>query len=63
MQFEETQLLSQQTSDSSAFLNAMCLLKYVLNYETAFSIFHISIRINCNRITEGLLFTVLSQRL
>jgi hypothetical protein len=28
-----SQVLSEQTSDSSAFLNVMCLLKYVLNCE------------------------------
>jgi hypothetical protein len=33
------QVLSKQTSDSSAFLNAMCLLKYVLNCEQYFSHF------------------------
>jgi hypothetical protein len=32
-------VLSEQTSDSSAFLNAMCLLKYVLNSEEHFSYF------------------------
>jgi hypothetical protein len=37
MQFEETvPVLSEQTSDSSAFLNAMWLLKYVLNREQNF---------------------------
>jgi hypothetical protein len=29
-------VLSEQTSDSSAFLNAMCLLKEVLNCEQHF---------------------------
>jgi hypothetical protein len=42
-----SQVLSEQTSDSSVFLDVICLLKYVLNMN---SIFHISIRINCNRI-------------
>jgi hypothetical protein len=37
----------------------MCRLKYVLNCEQYFFIFHISIRINCNRISEGLLFIFL----
>jgi hypothetical protein len=31
--------LKKLTSDSSAFLNAMCLLKYVLNCEQHFSFF------------------------
>jgi hypothetical protein len=31
------QVLSEQTSDSSAFLNDMCILKYVLNCEHHFS--------------------------
>jgi hypothetical protein len=31
------QVLSEQTSDSSAFLIAMCLLKYVLNSEQDFT--------------------------
>jgi hypothetical protein len=34
-----SQVLSEQTSDSSAFLNPMCLLKYVLNCEQHFSYF------------------------
>jgi hypothetical protein len=34
-----SQVLSEQTSVSSAFLNAMCLLKYVLNYGQHFSFF------------------------
>jgi hypothetical protein len=49
------QVLSEQTSDSFAFINATCLLKYM--YSTMTSIFHfsyISIRINCNRIIEGI---------
>jgi hypothetical protein len=48
-------VLSEHTSDSSALLNAMCLLKYVPNCEEHFFIFNISIRINSNRISEGLL--------
>jgi hypothetical protein len=43
------QVVSEQTSDSSAFLNAACLLNYVLNCEQHF---HISIQFNCNRISE-----------
>jgi hypothetical protein len=43
-----SQVLSEQTSDSSALLNVMCLL-------TVKSIFHVSIRINRNRISEGVL--------
>jgi hypothetical protein len=35
-----TQVLSEQTSESSAFLNAVCLLK-VRMYSTENSIFHI----------------------
>jgi hypothetical protein len=34
-----SQVSSEQTSDSSAFLNAMCRLKYVLNREQHFSLF------------------------
>jgi hypothetical protein len=30
----------EPTSDSSSFLNAVCLLKYVLNYEHDFSYFN-----------------------
>jgi hypothetical protein len=33
------QILCEETSDSSAFLNIMCLLKYVLNCEQHFSFF------------------------
>jgi hypothetical protein len=36
---ETCQVLSEQTSDSSAFLNAPCLLKYVLNRKQCFSYF------------------------
>jgi hypothetical protein len=50
------QILSEQTSDSSAFLNVLCLLKYVLNCEQHFFVFHISIQINCNRISMSLLY-------
>jgi hypothetical protein len=39
MQVEETEILSEQTSDSSAFLNAMYLLKFIFNYELYFSYF------------------------
>jgi hypothetical protein len=34
-----SQVLSEQTSDSSAFLNPTCLLKFVLNCEQHFSYF------------------------
>jgi hypothetical protein len=34
-----SQVLSEQTSESSAFLHAMCLLKCVLNCEQHFSYF------------------------
>jgi hypothetical protein len=44
--------MSEQTSESHAFLNATCLLKYVLNCEEHF-FFHISIWINCDRSSEG----------
>jgi hypothetical protein len=47
-------VLSEQTSDSSASLNVMFLSKY----STVNSIFHISIRINCNRISEVLLYFI-----
>jgi hypothetical protein len=47
--------LTEVTSDSSAFLNVICLLKLFIQLWTAFFIFHISNRINYNRITEGLL--------
>jgi hypothetical protein len=54
------QVLSEQTSDSSAFLNVTWLLEYVLNCEQhfSFSIFWSGLsdtRINCNGISEGLL--------
>jgi hypothetical protein len=49
------EVLSEQTSDSSAFLNAMRLLKVCIQLWTAFFFFHISIRINWNRISGGLL--------
>jgi hypothetical protein len=54
-----SQVLSEQTRDPSAFLNVMCLLKYVLNCG---SIFHISIRIKCNRISESFLYWVFGLR-
>jgi hypothetical protein len=43
---------SEQTGDSSAFLNVMSLLKHV---NSSF-IFHISIRINCDGIGVDLLY-------
>jgi hypothetical protein len=49
-------VLSEQTSDSSSFLNAMCPFNLWTQLWTAFFIFHISIRINFNRISEGLLY-------
>jgi hypothetical protein len=51
---ELSQVLSEQTSDSSAFLNAMCL--YVFNCEQHFSFFD---PINCNRIRESLQYVFL----
>jgi hypothetical protein len=54
------QILSEQKSDSSASLTAMCLLKYVLNCENNFFIFRSGlsgIRVKCNRISEGLLLS------
>jgi hypothetical protein len=36
----------------------MFLLKYVLSCKQLFFIFLVLIRINCNRISEGLLYTV-----
>jgi hypothetical protein len=58
-------ILSEQTSDSSTFLSAMYLLKYVLNFEQHFSFFIFwsglsDIQINRNRISEGLLYLELS---
>jgi hypothetical protein len=52
------QVLSEHTSDSSAFLNAMYLLKYVPNREQQFLIFIFwselsDIQINCNWNHEG----------
>jgi hypothetical protein len=54
------QVLSEQ-SDSSAFLNAPCLLKHVLNCKDQFVFFIFRcglsyFRINCNRINEGLIY-------
>jgi hypothetical protein len=51
---------SQQTSDSFAFLNPICILEYVLNCEQNFSFFTFwsglsDNRINCNRISEDLI--------
>jgi hypothetical protein len=40
---------------SLLLLNAMCLLNYVLNCKQNLFGFRMSIRINCNRISEGLL--------
>jgi hypothetical protein len=39
-----SQVMSKQTSDSSFFLNAICLLKYVLNCEQHFSYFDLDSR-------------------
>jgi hypothetical protein len=38
--FKRCQVMSQQTSDSSAFLNVICHLKCVLNCERHFLYFH-----------------------
>jgi hypothetical protein len=49
----------EQTLYSSAFINALCLLKYVLNCEQTFFIFRSGlsdILINRNRISEGLVY-------
>jgi hypothetical protein len=59
--------MSEQASDSSAFLNVMCLLKYVLNCEQHFSFFMFrsglsDIRVNCNRIIEGSLYSYYNGR-
>jgi hypothetical protein len=48
------QVLCEQKSDSSAFLSARCVLKYIPNYEKHF--FYFSIRINCNRFSEDSLY-------
>jgi hypothetical protein len=55
-------LCSERTTHPSAFLTAMCLLKYVLNCAQRYSVWPFSVskfqgaspnvRINCNRITE-----------
>jgi hypothetical protein len=50
-----SQVLSEQTSDSSALINAMCLLKYVLNCEQHFSYFHLDYP------TSGLIVTGLAR--
>jgi hypothetical protein len=50
-----SQLLSKQTSDSSAFLNAKYLLKYVLNWEQHFSYF------NPDYLPSGLTVTELAR--
>jgi hypothetical protein len=53
--FQSPQLPSTQ-SESPLALYPMRLLKHVLNCEQNCSLFtRISIRINCNRISEGLL--------
>jgi hypothetical protein len=42
-----SEVLPEETSDSSAFLNVTFILKYVLNYDQhIFFFFHILIRIN-----------------
>jgi hypothetical protein len=54
-----SQVLSEQTSDSSAFLNAaMYLLKCLLNCEQHFSYFDLDYETSglTNRISEGLLY-------
>jgi hypothetical protein len=62
MQFwRHCQVLSEQTSDSSAVLNAASF-KVCTQLWTEFLIFHISIRINCNRIGEGLLYVTVTTR-
>jgi hypothetical protein len=48
------QVLSEQTGDSPAFLNAMYLLEVCTQLWTSF--FHILIWFNCNQISEGLLY-------
>jgi hypothetical protein len=48
---------ARSQNDSSAFLNPKCL-KVRIQLWTEFFIFHISIRINCNRISEGLLYPI-----
>jgi hypothetical protein len=48
-----SQVLSEETSDSSAFLNAVCLLEYVHNCEQHFSYF------DPDYLTSGLTVTVL----
>jgi hypothetical protein len=58
-----SRVLPEQTSDSSAFLNAMCLLKNALNCEQYYSFFTYQsgisdIQINCNRIIESLLYCI-----
>jgi hypothetical protein len=55
------QVLSEQTNDRSAFLNATCLFKYVLKCEEHFSFFIFqssltNIWINCNGISKDLLY-------
>jgi hypothetical protein len=54
------QVLSEQTSGSSAFLNATCLFKDVLNCEENFSFYTFLIWINSKWIRENLLYTLYS---
>jgi hypothetical protein len=59
--FKKLSSFSKRTSNSSAFINTMCLLKHVLNCEQYFSFiifrFGLSdIRINCNRVSEVFLY-------
>jgi hypothetical protein len=49
------QVLSEQTSNSSAFLNVMCLVHYVLNCEQHFSFSIFRFGLSDSRISEGLL--------
>jgi hypothetical protein len=52
---------SEQTSNSSAFLNVMCLLTYVLNCEEHIYLSGLSvIQVNCNRVREGFLYLILT---
>jgi hypothetical protein len=51
-----SQVVSEQTSDSPAFLNAVCILKYVLRCEQHFSFFifrsGLPVRVYCNWDTK-----------
>jgi hypothetical protein len=53
-------LSPRSQSDSSALLNPMCLLSM---YWTVNRIFHISIQINCNWSSEGLLYVDVSSEI